>query len=54
MVFDTTARTLWVSEGPHLLGRFLGLTLSPEVAPAENIPADPLLSSPEYRKLPKH
>jgi hypothetical protein len=57
VVMDTTARALWVSEGPHLLGRFLrfeiGRLLDPGYKPsmAEQIiavPEDPLLRSTAY------
>jgi hypothetical protein len=57
VVFDTTSRTLWVSESPHLLGRFVAFHVphhladsydpaSPIVLPS--IPEDPLLSSGQY------
>jgi hypothetical protein len=57
VVFDTTSRTLWVSEAPHLLGRFVAFDLRqelsgarPEVRPA--VGADPLLGSDELARLP--
>jgi hypothetical protein len=57
VVFDTTSRTLWVSEAPHLLGRFVAFDLRqelsgarPEVRPA--VDADPLLGSDELARLP--
>jgi isopenicillin-N N-acyltransferase like protein len=50
VIFDTAARTLWVSEAPHLLGRFVAFDLrrmldasyvpAPSELPA--LPADPL------------
>ncbi len=57
VVMDTARRMLWVSESPHLLGRFVGFDLSrafdpsydPEHAPSlASIPEDPLLTSGEY------
>jgi hypothetical protein len=64
VVMDTTALTLWVSESPHLLGRFVAFDLqrllapgydpARELAPLRTIPADPLLTSGEYeRSRPK-
>ncbi|MCK6587129.1 MAG: C45 family peptidase [Polyangiaceae bacterium] len=56
VVMDASARALWVSEGPHLLGRFvrfdLARLLDPAFSPGEagddaadpaSIPADPIL-----------
>ncbi|GAC1351963.1 MAG: hypothetical protein NVSMB1_10110 [Polyangiales bacterium] len=63
VVFDTTDRAMWVSESPHLLGRFVRFPLSTLLADdfdpsadrsAEGgegfaaIPADPLLVSGQY------
>jgi hypothetical protein len=58
VVMDATARVLWVSEGPHLVGRFvrfdLGRMLDPAFDPArdttdpEALPADPLLTNGGY------
>ncbi len=57
VVMDATARVLWVSEGPHLVGRYLrfdvGRLLAPDASPraddpVETIPADPLLTSGAY------
>lgn len=57
VVMDTTARILWVSEAPHLLGRFVAFDLKRrfakdyDPAPDEDlpsIPADPLLTTGEY------
>jgi hypothetical protein len=57
VVMDATARALWVSEGPHLLGRFVKFDLARLLAPAyepdplpsvEAVPEDPLLGSGEY------
>ncbi len=53
IVADTTDRVLWVSAGPHLLGRFVRLDLRLLLAPgldasavpeAESMPEDPILS----------
>jgi hypothetical protein len=62
VVVDATSMTLWVSEGPHLLGRYLAFDLKRELAecPSEgsedcrrrapaDLPADPLQHSDEYR-----
>ncbi len=55
VIADTTARTLWVSAGPHLAGRFVGFDLTRELAAnsasatlvqPEDLPADPLLADP--------
>ncbi len=51
VVFDTTDKTLWVSEGPHLLGRFVKFSLDPGAGPAQTIAADPLMRSEEYRRF---
>jgi len=56
VVMDVTARVLWVSEGPHLLGRFvrfdLARLLDPTYEPADEplvtLPEDPLVRSPKY------
>ena len=58
VVMDTTARTLWVSESPHLLGRFVAFELprllAPDFDPLKDdlplytIPEDALLTSGEY------
>lgn len=59
VVMDTARRTLWVSESPHLLGRFvafdLGRMLTESYAPADPaplvvLPADPLLTSGDYAR----
>ena len=47
VIADTTARTLWVSAGPHLSGRFIGFDLSRELA--TNVVAAP----PVQRDLPE-
>jgi isopenicillin-N N-acyltransferase-like protein len=53
IVADTTDRVLWVSAGPHLLGRFVKLNLrvllSPDMTPStvpepETMPEDPILT----------
>ncbi|HEY3497298.1 MAG TPA: C45 family peptidase [Polyangiaceae bacterium] len=55
VIFDTQTKTLWVSEYPHLLGRFVAFDLprllapdaAPDPTPLPALPADPLL--PSYR-----
>lgn len=61
VVFETGARRLWVSESPHLLGRFrafeLTRLLAPEYDPAadddegQTLPEAPLLTSGEYARF---
>ncbi len=64
VVFDATQKTVWVSEAPHLLGRFVRFDLSRLLADGFDprtdhdaalvtLPADPLLTSGawELRKL---
>ncbi|HEY1536990.1 MAG TPA: C45 family peptidase, partial [Polyangiaceae bacterium] len=60
VVMDTKRRILWVSESPHLLGRFVGFDLNrafaadydPEHASdLPSIPEDPLLTSGEYGRF---
>lgn len=55
VIADTTARTLWVSVGPHLSGKFVGFDLSRELATngaspplvqPRDLPEDPLLRDP--------
>lgn len=56
VVMDGTAKVVWVSEGPHLMGRFirfdLGTLLDPNYEPTdepiEEIPEDPLLGDGSY------
>jgi isopenicillin-N N-acyltransferase-like protein len=56
VVMDATARVLWVSEGPHLLGRFVRFDLArlldekyePSDEPLVTLPEDPLYRSPKY------
>ncbi|MDQ2647332.1 MAG: hypothetical protein M3020_26245, partial [Myxococcota bacterium] len=58
VVMDTGRRVLWVSEAPHLLGRFVGFELdrvfTPDYDPRKNelasLPADALLTSGEYSR----
>lgn len=59
VVMDTRHRVLWVSESPHLLGRFvafdLRVMLRPDYQPQSSVelkslPADPFLTSGEYEK----
>src|SRR5262249_20964085 len=56
-VMDATARVIWVSEGPHLAGRYLrfdvGKLLDPAFTPVatdpvDAIPADPILTDGSY------
>lgn len=50
VIFDTHEKTIWVSEAPHLLGRFVGFDLprllapgaAPDPTPLPSLPADPL------------
>ncbi len=60
VVMDLTARAMWVSEGPHLVGRYvrfdLGKLLAPGYAPRagdvreplDAVPADPILMDGRY------
>jgi isopenicillin-N N-acyltransferase-like protein len=56
VVLDTGRRVLWVSEAPHLLGRFVAFDLSRAFAPnyvagapdLPSVPADTLLTSGAY------
>jgi hypothetical protein len=59
VVFDLTARALWVSEGPHLSGRFVKIDLASLVstregvvpaAELEAVPADAALSDGRYEE----
>lgn len=59
VVMDTKRGVLWVSESPHLLGRFVAFDLKRAFAPdydpehtAElaSVPADPLLTSGDYER----
>lgn len=62
VVMDTTERTLWVSESPHLLGRFVAFELKRLLAadfdpqkgdgPLRTIPEDELLTSGKYPPPP--
>ncbi|HEV8245670.1 MAG TPA: C45 family peptidase [Polyangiaceae bacterium] len=58
VVMETKSRVLWVSESPHLLGRFVAFDLkrmlSPDYRPEErleqsSLAADPLATSNEYK-----
>lgn len=60
VVMDTKQRVLWVSESPHLLGRFVAFDLkrllAPDYDPALAAPSevtgeDPLLTSGEYERF---
>lgn len=52
VVMDSTDRSLWVSEGPHLMGRFLRFDLArlldPTFAPKPTDPIDELPPDPAY------
>ena len=57
IVADTTSRVLWVSAGPHLSGRFVGLDLRTLLGPYHDpdadpeppvMPEDPILHTPQY------
>lgn len=56
VVMDATERVLWVSEGPHLLGRFLRFDLArlldsnyePQEEPLVTLPEDPIYRTPAY------
>ena len=60
VVMDTAKQTLWVSESPHLLGRFVAFDLRQLLAGSydplrtplrlESLPEDPLLSSGQYTR----
>jgi isopenicillin-N N-acyltransferase like protein len=60
VVMDTENRTLWVSEAPHLLGRFVSFDLrqllATDYAPSPGeperhfVPADPMLADGTYAK----
>ena len=59
VVFDLTARAAWVSEGPHLSGRFVKIDLTTIVstkegivpmAELESIPADDVLADGRYNE----
>lgn len=55
VVVDATGLTIWVSTGPHILGRYVGYDLRKELAgePRESppdIPADPMEGSDEVRR----
>jgi hypothetical protein len=56
VVMETAARRLWVSEAPHMLGRFLAFDLPTAFAddgasaegPSGTLPEDPLLRDGSY------
>lgn len=59
VIMDSTDKTLWVSEGPHLMGRFvrfdLSVLLDPAYQPKDDealvtLPADPALEDGSYGK----
>lgn len=54
VVIDATALTMWVSAGPHLLGRYIGYDLHKELLGEEranppDLPPDPIADTDEYR-----
>jgi isopenicillin-N N-acyltransferase-like protein len=56
VVIDATAMVMWVAEGPSTLGRYRAIDLTRELgrspgtpAPLDDLPADPLLFSEDYR-----
>jgi hypothetical protein len=54
VVVDATSMTMWVSEGPHLLGRYVGFDLRRELRGEErptppDLPADPTADSDDLR-----
>lgn len=56
VVIDATAMVMWVAEGPSALGRYQAIDLGRSLrrsegppAPLDDLPADPLLYSEEYR-----
>ncbi len=62
VVMDTTARALWVSEGPHLLGRFVRFDVArlleagyepKDDEPLVTVAEDPLYRSPAYEAWKK-
>lgn len=58
VVMDSTDKVLWVSEGPHLMGRFIRFDLKellapdyePKDAPLVTLPADPAFEDGRYQK----
>jgi tetratricopeptide (TPR) repeat protein len=59
VVADLTARVLWVSEGPHTLGRYRAIDLGARLAQGEaatageaaaDLPEDPLLGDGTYER----
>lgn len=49
LVADLTSRTMWVSEGPHLSGRFVKVTFDEDVPSVlTELPADPALGDGRY------
>jgi hypothetical protein len=54
VIVDATSMTLWVGEGPHLLGRFIGFDLRKELAGEDrpnppDLPPDPIADSEDVR-----
>ncbi len=59
VVMDSTDRSLWVSEGPHLMGRFVRFDLARLLDPAsdpvatdrlEELPPDPAYLDGSYQR----
>ena len=55
VVVDATSLVLWVSEGPHCLGKYRAFDLRKELldetraVPPPDLPEDPIVQTPEYR-----
>jgi tetratricopeptide (TPR) repeat protein len=54
VVVDATSLTIWVSTGPHLLGKYVGFDLRKELlgqaqAQPPDLPEDPTLQTDEFR-----
>jgi len=58
VVMDSTSKTLWVSEGPHLMGKFVRFDLEklldesyePKDEPLITLPEDPELTNGDYQR----
>jgi len=55
VIVDATAMVMWVSQGPHLLGRYVAVDLRRELAGEEravpaDLPEDPIAGSAELRQ----
>jgi hypothetical protein len=60
VVMETAAKRLWVSEAPHLLGRFVAFDLErllatdavpSDVSDSSSIPTDPMLEGGEWERF---